>query len=83
MTMTEKRSLRVEKVPASTMLKIAWNGGGEVPPGLQGHFTSHFEAKAAIANWLAANGKEVEVTEPKLDEQAEKTKRGRPPIQPI
>ena len=49
----------------------------EVPPGLSGHYTSHFAAKAAIAAWLAENGKEVEVTEPKLDEQAEKAKRGR------
>lgn len=81
--MTEKRSLRIEKVPASTLVCIKWNGGGEVPAALSGHYTSYLQAKLAIDAWLADNDKEVVVVEPQLDEQAGKTKRGRPPIQPI
>lgn len=34
--MSEQRSLRIEQVPASTLVRIAWNGGGELPEELKG-----------------------------------------------
>lgn len=82
--MTDKRTLRIEKVPASTLLRIVWNGGGEVPAALSGSYTSHLSAETAIKAWMAANDREVEIDSPGPDEQkAEQKKRGRPPIQPI
>lgn len=76
------RSLRIEKVPATTLVRIAWNGGGEVPNALSGTYTSHASAKLAIAVWKAAAGRdEVEEESPALDEDKERQearKRGRP-----
>lgn len=79
--MTNSKSLRIEKVPASTLLCIKWNGGGEVPAVLSGTYTSYYAANQAIKAWLAEQGdREVEVDEPQLDEQAvmQAKKRGRP-----
>ena len=74
--MSEQRSLRIEQVPASTLVRIAWNGGGELPEELKGHFTTPAEAKKAILNWeaKAKRGVEVEVRRPDNDPP----KRGRP-----
>lgn len=53
--MSERRTLRVESVPASTLVKLAWNGGGELPEALKGFYTSHKEATKAIDAWVAQN----------------------------
>lgn len=77
--MTDKRSLRIEKVPASTLVCIKWNGGGEVPKQLSGNYTSHLLAKRAIEVWKQENGREdVEEETPSGDEAVAKAKRGRP-----
>lgn len=74
------RSLRIEKVPSSTLLCIKWNGGGEIPGVLSGTYTSYHAANQAIKAWLAEQSeREVEVVAPELDEQAAQAKkRGRP-----
>lgn len=74
------RSLRIERVPATALVCVKWNGGGEVPPELSGSWTSHNAAKLAIAAWLARNPeREVEVESPSEDRQeASEKKRGRP-----
>lgn len=76
------RSLRIEKVPATTLVCIKWNGGGEVPAVLSGTYTSHAAAKLAIDVWKAQNGREeVEEESPPMDEdkdRQEARKRGRP-----
>lgn len=83
--MSDKRSLRIEKVPASTLVKIAWNGGGEVPAELSGTYTSYHSANMAIEVWKSNNKREeVEIDSPDPDEDKERIKRrGRPPIKPI
>lgn len=56
------KALRIESVPASTLVRIAWTGGGEVPDELKGSYTSRTNAKLAIAAWQASNpDREVEV----------------------
>lgn len=79
--MTNSKSLRIEKVPASTLLCIKWNGGGEIPAVLSGTYTSYQTAKQAINAWMADNDRDVEVDKPELDEQAaaQAKRRGRPP----
>lgn len=80
------RSLRIEKVPATTLYCIKWNGGGEVPAMLSGNYTSQHAAKLAIAVWKStADREEVEEESASPDEGKEKfAKRGpRPPIKSI
>lgn len=74
------RSLRIEKVPAAALYCIKWNGGGEVPAVLSGHYTSPLAAQQAIDAWAASAEREVEVESPPADEAK---KRGRPPIKSI
>ncbi len=83
--MSEKRTLRIEKVPATSLLCIRWNGGGEVPAMLSGNYTSHAAAKQAIKVWQSLAERDVVVDEPILDEdKARALKRGpRKDIQPI
>lgn len=50
------RSLRIERDEVHGVLfHIAWNGGGEVPDELKGHYTTPATAQAAIDVWLAKN----------------------------
>lgn len=76
------RSLRIEKVPATTLVCVKWNGGGEVPAPLSGTYTSHAAARQAIDIWKSMNSREeVEEESPALDEDKERQearKRGRP-----
>lgn len=80
--MSDKRSLRIEKVPATTMVCIKWNGGGEVPDQLKGSYTSVALARQAINVWKLQGGREdVEEETPSFDEDKERQearKRGRP-----
>lgn len=73
------KKLRIEPVPASTLLRIAFEGGGEVPDALKGHFTTRTIAEAFIRDWAAANpDREVEVV-PQKTEEPQKRGPGRPP----
>lgn len=80
--MSTTRSLRIERVPATTLVCIKWNGGGEVPAQLSGSYSSAAQAKFAIAAWQAANPdkEEVELDSPSEDRAAQEAprKRGRP-----
>ena len=78
--MSEQRSLRIEQAPASSLVRIVWNGGGEVPAALQGTYTTPTAAKQAIAVWEAQNKRSVEVVVKRPDEDQEmvSAKRGRP-----
>lgn len=59
------KSLRIEPVPASTLVRIAWTGGGEVPDELKGAYTSRTHADLAIKAWQAANPeRDVQVEKP-------------------
>lgn len=51
--MTKK--LRIEPVEGTTMVRIAYEGGGEVPDSLKGSFTNSAIAKQFIAAHIAAN----------------------------
>lgn len=72
------KSLRIEPVPNSTMVRFAWNGGGQLPEALSGSYTNRKTAEQALKQWLATqDDREVE-----LDEQKEEAPRrgpGRPP----
>lgn len=74
------KELRVEKVESSTLVRIAWAGGGEVPDALKGSFTSRTEAERAIERWKSANpSKEDVVVQPAavaVDTDAPKSKKG-------
>lgn len=47
------KALRVVPVPASSLVTIEFEGGGEVPDALKGNFTSVATARARIREWLA------------------------------
>lgn len=72
------KQLVIEKVEASTLVRIVWTGGGEVPDALKGSYTTRAEAQRAIVRWQAANPEkaEVQVVEKKEEEPAPKTKKG-------
>lgn len=73
------KQLRIEKIEASTLVRVAWTGGGEVPDALKGGFTSRTEAEAAIARWLALNpSKEVEVVAPDREDTGKGAKKSLP-----
>lgn len=59
------KNFRIEPVEASTMVRIAYVGGGEVPDALKGMFTNATIAKQHLAAWAAANP-EREVGEPEV-----------------
>lgn len=48
--MSEKQLL-IEQAPGSTLLRIRWEGGGQVPALLSGQFTSVKAAEDQIALW--------------------------------
>lgn len=74
------KALRIEPVPASTLVRIAWTGGGEVPDELKGAYTSRANAQLAIAAWKASNpDREVEVE--KAHEQKVEKKAKNPNLQ--
>ena len=73
------KQLRIEKVEASTLVKIAYTGGGEVPDALKGSYTNRTEAELAIARWLAANpDKEVVVQPPAREDTGRGAKKSVP-----
>lgn len=59
------RSLRIERDQVhGVLLQIVWNGGGEVPQDLKGHYTTPADAQKAIDVWLSKNpDREVKVEE--------------------
>lgn len=57
----EKRSLRLEKVPNSTLCRFAWNGGGELPESLQSHFTSPATAYQILAAYNTNTGNNLKL----------------------
>lgn len=73
------KQLRVEKVEASTLVRIAWTGGGEVPDALKGSYTSRAEAELAISRWLSANpDKDVAVLPPEKEDTGKGAKKALP-----
>ena len=71
--------LRIEKIEASTLVKIAYTGGGEVPDALKGAYTNRTEAELAISRWLAANpDKEVVVQPPEREDTGKGAKKSLP-----
>lgn len=64
------KSLKIEPYPNSGLVKVAYEGGGEVPDQLKGAFTSPAAAKAAIEVWKANENKaEVEVKVTREEEE--------------
>lgn len=57
----EKRSLRLEAVPQSTLCRFAWNGGGELPESLQGHYTSPATAYQVLQAHNANTGNDLQL----------------------
>lgn len=75
------KSIRIEAVPSSTLVKFAWNGGGELPAELSGTYTNTAAAMQAFRAWIA-NQKDREVN---LEQKEEAPKRGpgRPRMNPL
>lgn len=66
-----KRELIIVATPASTLLHVEWDGGGEVPDMLKGQFTSPMEAQNAIARYLDSKDRaQQEVVLMKKDDEA-------------
>lgn len=75
------RSLRIEKVPSTTLYCIKWNGGGEVPAELAGHYTTTYAAQQAINIWKSNNGREeVKEESPSPDVVKTKFEKNKAPI---
>jgi len=56
------KNLRIEGDPGSALVRIVFEGGGELPASLSGKFTSPADAKRAIEVWKASkDGRPVEV----------------------
>lgn len=55
------KNLRIESDPGSALVRIAFEGGGEVPDMLKGLYTSPADAQRAIEVWKASGGRDVEV----------------------
>ncbi len=75
------KALIIEPVPQSTLVKIRWRGGGEVPAVLDGTYTSAILAKRAVNTWLAQEdqqGRQVEVLVAREEEEREKQSRKQP-----
>lgn len=73
--MSKQRQLIILPLPASTMVRIAWDGGGELPDALKGSYTNHSEARSAIMSWMASSGRvEEEVALMKKDHEARTNK---------
>lgn len=74
------KTFRIEPVPASGLVRIAYEGGGEVPDELKGGWTTAANAKMAIAAWQAKNpDRTQEAPRVVTEEQEEKRGPGRPP----
>jgi hypothetical protein len=58
--MSEKKLL-IEKEPGSTLFRIRWEGGGQVPALLAGGFTSVKFAEEQIALWKEQTQRTTEV----------------------
>lgn len=73
------KQLRIEKIEATTLVRIAFTGGGEVPDSLKGAYTNRTEAEVAIKRWLSANpGKEVAVQPPEREDTGKGAKKSTP-----
>lgn len=73
------KQLRIEKIEATTLVKIAYTGGGEVPDALKGAYTNRTEAELAIKRWLNANpDKEVVVQPPEREDTGRGAKKSVP-----
>lgn len=65
-----KRNLKVVPVPSSTLVRVVWEGGGEVPDALKGQYTSSYAANMAILAWYSTKGAvEEEVALLKRDDE--------------
>lgn len=58
------KTLEIEGVPNSALVRIKWAGGGELPADLQGQFTSRAVAAARISEWYARNPSRDPAAEP-------------------
>lgn len=67
-----KRELKVVPVENSTLYRVVWDGGGELPDMLKSNYTSPAEAKTAIARWKATKTASEEVDLYKKDEEAKR-----------
>lgn len=60
-TKKEKKTLRLEAVPQSALCRFAWNGGGELPEALSGHYTSPASAYQALTTFNAQSKEPVQL----------------------
>lgn len=75
------KNLVIEQVPQSTLCRIRWEGGGEVPAKLSGEFTNPVVAKQFIDAWLAENpDRDVEVKNAPSAERLVPKPKGRVPM---
>lgn len=65
----EKKTLRLEAVPQTVLCRFAWNGGGELPEALTGHYTSPAVAYQVLRTYNAS-AKEPVVLEDRVGPQA-------------
>lgn len=61
----DKRTLRIEPVPATALVRVAWNGGGELPKALKGYYTSVKDAQRAIDVWSTNQSRPEVIVVPK------------------
>lgn len=71
------KSLRIEPVPESSLVRIAWEGGGSVPTELEGMWTNATVAQERITAWRAANP-DRDVPEARVVPRGDEQKPSRP-----
>lgn len=72
------KNLVIEPVPASALVRVAYEGGGEVPDELKGWYMTPRDAKEAIEVWRAKNPeRELDVVVKREEEEKEAQERAK------
>lgn len=67
-----KKNLAIRAVPASTMVELYWEGGGELPDSLKGSYTNTKAAQTAIAQFMGSPDREEQLVEAYKKDEAKK-----------
>lgn len=71
----KEKAILIKAAPLMALLKLEWEGGGEIPPELSGVYTSSKSATEAAKAHFAAKGFEVEVVNTLLSKGKTETRR--------
>lgn len=67
----------IEPVLATSLVRVRFEGGGEVPASLSGSYTTPAAAQQAIDVYLADKGRQAETVDQRLEEERANAKRSK------